>query len=93
LALEHAAQQQHDLGGQQLRAFEDRPTVKRIDALALSAAIHRQATAAVGTKDPRVSQIGLTMWTAKAIRMEVLVDPGDTRLGIEQGKYWKIHSD
>jgi hypothetical protein len=83
LTLEHATQQQDELGGQQLTALEDRPAVERVDALALSAAINRQSTAAIGTKDPRVDQAGLTMRTAKAVWMEVLLDPRNTGVGIE----------
>jgi hypothetical protein len=76
-------QQQHNLGRQQLSAFENRAAVKRVDALAGSAAVDWQATATVGPEQTRVGQAGLTMWTAKPARMEVLLDPGDARLSIE----------
>ncbi|KPV54716.1 hypothetical protein SE17_01920 [Kouleothrix aurantiaca] len=92
LTVEHATQQQDHLGGQQLRAFEDRASIERIDALAVSAAIDWQTTTAIDTEQARVGQAGLTMWTAKAIRMEMLFDPGDARLGIQQSKNWKIHT-
>src|SRR5574338_89247 len=92
LALEHTTQQQDDLGRQQLRTFENRASIERIDALTASAAIDWQTAATVRTEQARVSKAGLTMRTVKAVRMEVLFEPGDARLGIQQSKKWKIHT-
>jgi hypothetical protein len=83
LILEHSTQQQDDLGRRQLAAFEDCPTVQGIDAPAHPTTIHRQAAAAIGTKDSRVGESGLTMRITKAIQMEMLLAPHNAGVGIE----------
>lgn len=83
LGLEYAMQQQDDLGRQQLTAFKQCPAIQGVDILALTTAIDRQAAARVDAKDPCGGQAGLTMWTAEAIWMEMLLNPGYTSLGIE----------
>ena len=83
LALHHAAQQQDKLSGPQLTAFKDRAAVECVHTLAGPTAVDRQATAAIAPKEPRLGQMRLAMRTAKAVRMKVLLDPGDARLGIE----------
>jgi len=83
LALQDTAHQQDQLRRPQLTAFEDRPAVKRVDALAGTAAIHRQATAAIDAEEPRLAQMRLTMRTTKAVGMEMLLDPRAAGVGIE----------
>src|SRR5262245_50033193 len=60
LAFSHATQQQDNLGRHQLRTFENRASIERIDALAPSAAINWQTAATVSTKQARLGAAGLT---------------------------------
>src|SRR5215213_6391212 len=74
-----------------MRTFEQCATVERVDALADAAAIDGQATAAIAAKVSRVRDGCLAMRAAKAVGMEMLVEPRHTGVGIQQGENWKIH--
>jgi len=76
---------------QHVTALENRAAVARVDAVAHTAALDRQATAAIGAKASGVGERRLTMWTAEAVGMEMLFEPRYTGVGIKQGQNWEIH--
>ena len=92
LPLQHPADDQDHMLGNQLAAGEDRATLEVIDALAAVTAVDRQPAASVHPEEARFLVGRMAVGAPEPRGMKMVLQPGNTLVVIEEVNDRKIHA-
>ena len=92
LALQHATHEQDHVDGGKLAPGEDGPAIQVVNPLTPVTAPDGQAAPTIDAKEAGVGARRVAVGALQPVWMEVLLQPDDALLIIEEVDNWKVHT-